>query len=163
VRNTTGCARHRRGNRRSARNCGKSSCRAAVVPQQPAESSVTVDFRRRRQGNRSRWVTGQRTIVLPLVRPNRVVPIDVFRDDMPQVLFAEQDEMIRHSRRIDCTHRSANAFRFGARGPTGFATIPSCLRIVSNCEVNFASKSRIRCVGLTGSSPSNAHSCLADR
>ena len=65
----------------------------------------------------------------------------------PQVLLAEDNEVVEHLLLRALLQTSAYGFRFRLRGEIGRNSSPSVSRIAQNSVVNFVSQSRMMCVG----------------
>ena len=112
-----------------------------VVAKQPTKPLTALDRPVAVRGARSRF---DQAVADPLVISLRVVVADVLAHEVTKVAFAERDHAVEHSRRIEPTKRSANAFKFGDRAGSRTHRTPPCSRISRNSCVKTGSRSWIK-------------------
>ena len=89
-------------------------------------------------------VTGGRSLASGLMRPMIVIVLDVFCEDLGQMLLAEDQHLVGHLTAERSGNRLADRVRPGACGGVLMIRTPSARKTSSKAATNLVSRSRIK-------------------
>jgi hypothetical protein len=133
---------HRTTTRRTYQPTAADSRGNAVLVDQPAEQVLTLEINGMYGGRSIDGLVGRFEHECS-VRPVPVVVQSVDTKDTLEMASAEDQEMVEAVGAYGLTHRSANAFAFGARTGVLITRTPSERKISSKPPPNFVSRSWI--------------------